>query len=123
MEEEGGLIGDVLVCVCVCVWSTASASWISITNRAARPVINTAILRYYKLQFITNVGIVQYATFSAICTVGLRAICGKSNVRWRGYLSLRQLKVAARRRQNCVQSVGQWDKLGNKEKTTGGSVL
>jgi hypothetical protein len=85
MEEEGGLIGD--VCVCVCVWSTASASCISITNRAARPVMNTAIFRYCKLQFITTVGTVQCATFS----VGLRAICGKSNVRWGGYLPLREL--------------------------------
>ena len=79
------------VCVRVCVWSTASAGCISITNRAALPVINTAVLRYYKLQFITTVGTVQYANFSSMCTVGLRAICGNSNVRWRGYLPLREL--------------------------------
>ena len=75
------------------MWSTASAGCISITNRAARPVINTATLRYYKLQFITTVGTVAQSNMQlSQPSVQLDSEqCVVKVTREGGYLPLREL--------------------------------
>jgi len=94
-----------VMCVCVCVCVVNSLGGLHIDNKLGRSscdkYCSTSLLQASVRHNRMHSGTVQYATFSAICTVGLRAICGKINVRW-GLPSVERVNVAARGRERTL---------------------